>query len=311
MHFSAKKILVTGGAGFIGSLLVDSLIENSYEVVVIDNLSTGRKDNINKKARFYNIDIRDPGISDIFKEEKPDFVFHYAGQVSVINSVENPIEDASINILGSVNVLENCKNTNIKKIIFASSGGTVYGNPRKIPTPEDCPCDPFVPYGIAKLAVENYLNYFYRSFGLPFISLRLANVYGPRQSSEGEAGVIAIFFNNMLSGEQPIIYGEGKQTRDFVFIDDVVRASILAIESDKIGFLNVGTGRETAIEVIFDKLKELTGSKFNKMYNSKKQVGQTRSCLDCSKIKRELLWQPKYSLESGLAKTLEWFKGRS
>ena len=196
------KVLVTGGVGFVGSHLVNKLIEKGHQIIVIDNLSTGKKENLNSQAKFYKLDICSPKISQIFKKEKPEIVFHYAAQIDVRKSVENPIIDAKINILGSLNILENCKKYKVKKIIFASSGGAIYGEANIIPTPENYPAYPLSPYGIAKLTIEKYLNYYYKVFGLPFVALRLANVYGPRQNSKGEAGVVAIFCNKMLSGEK-------------------------------------------------------------------------------------------------------------
>lgn len=301
------KFLVTGGAGFIGSHLVDRLIKEGQNVIVIDNLSTGKKENLNKKAKFYKVDILSPKISEIFKKEKPKIIFHFAAQIDLRKSVKNPIEDAKTNILGSLNILENCKKFKVKKIIFASTGGAIYGEARILPTPETYFENPLSPYGTAKLAVEKYLNY-YQIFGLSYISLRLSNVYGPRQNSKGEAGVIAIFCDKMLSGGQPIIYGNGKQTRDFVFVDDVVEASILAMKSGKTGIYNIGTAKETDINTIFKKLKGLTHSNCKEVHGPEKIGEQKRSCLDFKKAKKELGWRPKYDLDKGLKKTIEWFK---
>jgi UDP-glucose 4-epimerase len=283
------------------------LIKEDHKVVVIDNLSTGKKENLNPKAKFYKVDINNSKISQIFKKEKPDFVFHFAAQIDLRKSVKNPLKDAKINILGSLNVFENCQKYAIKKLIFASTG-SIYGKSNVIPTPESCPEQPISPYGVAKLAIEKYLNYYYKVFGLPFVSLRLANVYGPRQNSKGEAGVVAIFCDKMLSKKQPIINGSGKQTRDFIFIDDVVEATILALKKDKVGTFNIGTGKETDINTIFIKLKELTGSNCKEIHCPAKLGDQQRSCLDYSKAQKELNWQPKYTLEEGLKKTVEWFK---
>jgi len=302
------KILVSGGAGFIGSYLVDKLIKDGHQVVVIDNLSTGKKENLNKKAKFYKVDIQSPKISQIFKREKPEKVFHLAAQVDLRKSVENPIESAKVNILGSLNILENCQKFKIKKIIFSSTGGAIYGEAKIIPTPEDYPANPLSPYGIEKLTIEKYLDYYWKVFKIPYISLRLANVYGPRQNSKGEAGVIAIFCDKMLCGKQPIIYGLGCQTRDFVFVDDVAEANILAMESKKIGIFNIGTGKETDINTIFEKIKKLIGVKCKKIHAPAKSGEQKRSCLNYTKAKKELGWQPKYSLENGLRETINYFK---
>ena len=304
------KCLVTGGAGFIGSHLVDKLIKEGHKVVVIDNLSTGRKENLNPKAKFYKIDICSYRISQIFKKEKPEVVFHYAAQIDVRKSVKDPVEDAKINILGTLNILENCKKYNIRKVIFASTGGAIYGDADIVPTPETYPELPLSPYGIAKLTIEKHLSYYYKVFGLPYVSLRLANVYGPRQNSKGEAGVVAIFCDKMLSKKQPIINGDGKQTRDFVFVDDVVEANISALKKDKVGIFNIGTARETDVNTLFKKLRELTDSKCAKIHGPTLPGEQKRSCLDYSEAKRELGWQPKYSLDKGLKKTVEWFRNK-
>lgn len=305
------KILITGGAGFIGSHLVDRLIKQNHKVVVVDNLSTGKKKNLNPKAKFYKIDIRSPKVSQIFERERPKIVFHFAAQIDLRKSIEDPIRDAKINILGSLNLLENCKRFGVKRFIFASTGGAIYGDAHIIPTPEDYPEFPLSPYGIEKLAIDKYLNYYHKVFGLPFISLRLANVYGPRQNSKGEAGVVAIFCDKMLEGKQPIINGNGKQTRDFVYVDDVVEASILAMKSKKSGIYNIGTGKETDINTIFRKLKKLTASNCKKVHGPAKPGEQKRSCLDYSKAKRELGWRPEYSVDRGLEEVVRWFQKHS
>lgn len=285
-------------------------------MAIIDNLSTGKKENLNPIAKFYKIDIQNPKVSQIFNKEKPEIVFHYAAQIDVRKSVENPIEDAKINILGSLNIIQNFISINqfnqhklaSKKFIFASTGGAIYGDADIVPTPESYPELPISPYGVAKLTVEKYLNYYFKVFNLPFVSSRLANVYGPRQNSKGEAGVVAIFCDKMLSKKQPIINGDGTQTRDFIFVDDIIEASILAMESKKVGIFNIGTAKETDINMIFRKLKKLTGSKCKEIHGKAKPGEQKRSCLDFSKAKKELAWKPKYNLEEGLKKTIEWFK---
>lgn len=302
------KCLITGGAGLIGSHLVDRLIEENHKVCVIDNLSTGKKENLNPKAKFYKIDICSPKIFQVFKKEKPEIVFHYAAQIDVRKSVEDPIRDAKINVLGSLNILENCREHRVKKIIFASTGGAIYGEAEIIPTPETYPESPLSPYGIAKLVAEKYLNYYYKVLGSPFISLRLANVYGPRQNSEGEAGVIAIFCDKMLSKKQPVINGDGRQTRDFVYIDDVIEINMLAVKKRVIGVFNVGTAVETDINTIFRKIKKLTNFEGQEIHGPEKTGEQRRSCLDYSRAQEQLGWFPKYSLDEGLEMTVKWFK---
>ncbi|OIP76159.1 MAG: hypothetical protein AUK07_00060 [Parcubacteria group bacterium CG2_30_36_21] len=330
-----SKILVTGGAGFIGSHLTDKLIEKGHQVVVIDNLSTGKKENLNPKAKFYESDVCDSEISQIFKKEKPDIVFHFAAQVDVRKSVGDPISDAKINILGSLNLIQNfiLLNTKYKipntKFVFASSGGAIYGDTDVIPTPETNPENPESPYGIAKLTIEKYLYFYQKTFGLNYTALRLANVYGPRQDSKGEGGVIAIFCDKMLApyrnevsgsglkglslkGTVPIINGNGEQSRDFVFVDDVVEAALLAVSrgpssADSVPVYNIGTAKETSINEIFRKIKRLTNSNCQEIHGPAKLGEQKRSCLDFSKAKKELNWQPKYNLQDGLKKTVEWF----
>jgi len=301
------KCLVTGGAGFIASHLVDKLIEKRYQVAIIDNLSTGRKENINPKADFYNLDIQNYEISEIFRKVKPDIVFHYAAQIDIRKSVENPIESAKTNILGSLNVLENCRNFGTKKIVFASTGGAIYGEADIVPTSEDYIPQPVSPYGIEKLIVEHYLNFYKREYNLDYLILRFANVYGPRQNSKGEAGVIAIFCDKLLAGEQPIINGDGSQTRDFVFVKDIIEANILGIEKDQNGIFNIGTAKEININDIFAKLAKLFDLEEKGIHGLGKMGEQKRSCLDFKKAKTGFGWQPEYDIDKGLKKTKEWF----
>ncbi len=302
------KILVTGGAGFIGSHIVDRLIEESHKVVVIDNLSTGSKKNLNKKAKFYNLNICNAKLADVFKKGKFDYVFHLAAQIDVRKSVKDPQGSAKDNILGSLNILENCRINKVKKIIFTSTGGAVYGDADVIPTSESYPELPLSPYGIEKLAVDKYLNYYYKVFKLPYISLRLGNIYGPKQNSKGEAGVVAIFANKMIKGENPVINGPGKNTRDFVYVSDIVEANILAMQSEKTGVYNIGTGEETNINTIFRNLKKLLNSDCKEIHGEAKQGEQKRSCLKNEKAKKDLNWKPKVKIEEGLQKTVNWFK---
>ncbi len=302
------KILVAGGAGFIGSHIVDRLIEENHKVVVVDNLSTGSKKNLNKKAKFYNLNICSKKLADIFKKEKFDYVFHFAAQIDVRKSVENPQGSAKDNILGSLNILENCRVNKVKKIIFASTGGAIYGDADVIPTPENYPELPLSPYGIEKLAVDKYLNYYHKVFKLPYTSLRLGNIYGPRQNSKGEAGVVAIFADKMIKGESPVVNGTGKNTRDFVYVSDVVEANILAMKSKKTGVYNIGTGEETSINTIFRNLKELLNSSCKEVHGQAKQGEQKRSCLDNRRVKKDLNWRPKVKIEEGLQKTVNCFK---
>lgn len=304
-----KKILVTGGAGFIGSHLVDKLIALKYKVVVIDDLSSGKKENVNKEAKFYKIDITNRKIASIFKKENFDYVFHLAAQKNLRKSVDDPVYDAQINILGSLNLLENCVKYKIKKFIFASTGGAIYGEAKTIPTPEGYPEQPTSPYGIAKLAVDKYLYFYHLVHKLPFISLRLANVYGPRQDPEGEAGVVAIFIDRILKNKQPIINGDGRQTRDYVYVNDVVESAMLALKRNQIGYYNIGTAEETSVNQLFGKIVKISQKKIKEVHGPAKQGEQQRSCLDYQKSKKELGWKPTILLNRGLKLTYFWFNG--
>ena len=322
-----KTILITGGAGFIGSHLTDGLIKNGYKVIVIDNLSTGKKENLNPKAKFYKIDILSLKIAEIFKKENPLAVFHLAAQINLRKSVENPILDAKINILGSLNIIQNFINNSKFKIqnskfIFSSTGGAIYGDANIIPTPENYSAKPISPYGIAKLSIDNYLYYYKKVFNLNFVSLRYPNVYGPRQNSKGEAGAVAIFCDKILKGEKAIINGNGKQTRDYIYIDDIVEANILALEKKAQGIFNVGTGKEISVNELFEKIvknlpdaclpnrrgSQVSGKKIQAEHGPAKKGEQKRSCLNSNKIKQKLGWKNKIDLEKGLKKTIDWYR---
>lgn len=303
------KVLVTGGAGFIGSHIVDGLINKDNEVIIIDDLSSGKEENINKKARFYNLDIQDSNLESVFQKEKPDYVTHLAAQKDVRISVSDPIFDARINILGTINILQNCVKYNVKKIVFASTGGAIYGEQDIFPAPETHSARPISPYGINKLVAEHYLNYYKIIHGLNYISLRYSNVYGPRQDPFGEAGVIAIFINKMLRGEQSVINGDGGQTRDFVYVGDVVHANILALMNDvPENTFNIGTGIETTITMIFKQIKKIFNSSLQEKYGPAKLGEQRRSVIDCKKAEAVLHWQPEVPLIDGLKKTCEYFR---
>lgn len=302
------KILITGGAGFIGSHLVDAFIKRGYKVTVVDNLSTGRKKNLNPKAEFYKMDIQDKKLSGIFRREKPDFVSHHAAQIDVRLSVTDPLFDARVNILGSLNLLECCRQYKVKKIIFASSGGAMYGDTDVIPTPENHPAKPCSPYGIAKVTVEHYLYYYKIAHNLSYVCLRYSNVYGPRQNSKGEAGVVAIFADKMLNEVQPVINGDGRQTRDYVYVGDVVRANLLALDKKVEGEFNVAATKETSVNELFAKMVKILNRHFKETHGLAKSGEQKRSCLSCEKIKKILFWQPEIALDEGLELTIKWFK---
>jgi UDP-glucose 4-epimerase len=306
------KILVTGGAGFIGSHLVDALIGQGHQVFIIDNLSTGQKQNINPKAKFYELDIQDDQVENVFKENAFDYVFHTAAQINLRKSVEDPIFDAKANILGGLNILEHCKKYKIKKIIFSSTGGALYGDAEIVPTPETYLAKPISPYGVAKLTIENYLHYYQQVFNLNYTILRYANVYGPRQNSQSEAGVVSIFINKILNGEQPVINGEGKQTRDYVFVADVVRANLAAMQSEPVGIYNVATEKQTNVNQIFQLVAaNLPENKAEEKHGPAMPGEQKVSCLDISKIKKELGWQPEVDLAEGIKITAEWFRSNN
>lgn len=303
------KILVTGGVGFIGSHVVDGYIDTGYKVVVIDDLSTGTKENVNKKAKFYLADICDKNkIERIFKKEKPEVLNHHAAQKNVRASVSDPAFDAQVNILGGLNLLEAARKNKIKKVIFASSGGAIYGDCKNIPTPETEKELPVSPYGIAKLSFEKYLYYYHWQYKIPYIALRYANVYGPRQDPAGEAGVVAIFCQNLVSGKKSVIFGDGKQTRDYVYIENVVKANIEAVKNKFTGEINIGTAKETNVNDLYKMLADIAKSKipFPK-HLSAKPGEQKRSCLDFKKAKKVLGWQPKTNSKEGLKKTFSYY----
>jgi len=303
------NILVTGGAGFIGSHIVDMLIQKGYKVSVIDDLSTGSKKNLNPKVAFYKRNITD-NIIDIFTKVRPEVVFHLAAQMDVRKSVKDPIFDAKSNIIGTLNILENMRKFGGKKIIFSSTGGAIYGDDVKMPTPETEKEQPQSPYGIAKLSIEKYLYFYKNTHGIDSVSLRYANVYGPRQNSKGEAGVVAIFIDKILANSQPIINGTGKQTRDYVFVKDVVKANMMVFEKNVSGIFNIGTGKETNVAELFRKIIKGMKVTIKEVYGKAKPGEQMRSCLSYEKIREELGWKPKYDLESGLNETIEWFRNK-
>ncbi|OGW56780.1 MAG: UDP-glucose 4-epimerase [Nitrospirae bacterium RIFCSPLOW2_12_42_9] len=305
------KILVTGGAGFIGSHVVDRLVLEGHSVSVIDNLSTGKIENVNREAKFHKIDIISPRIERVFKKERPELICHFAAQMDVRRSVADPIYDAQSNIIGMLNLMENGLRYGVRKVIFASTGGAVYGEGVPYPTSEECIPRPISPYGISKLTGEHYLIYYNVSYGLNYVVLRYANVYGPRQDPFGEAGVVAIFNQKILRDEQPVINGNGMQTRDYVYVDDVVDAVIASTYNDINDVFNVGTGVETSVNELFRHLIEITGkSHIKEVHGQAKKGEQLRSCLSYDKIRKALDWEPRVPLREGLTRTIEFFRGR-
>lgn len=302
------KILVTGGAGFIGSTLVDKLIAGGDEVVVLDNLSSGRQDYINSKAKLYQEDIRSKKIAEIFAQEKFDVVYHLAAQIDVRVSVADPWLDNEINVAGGLNILENCRMHQVQKIIFSSTGGAIYGESEEIPTTEYAPAYPLSPYGINKLAFEKYLNYYYQVHGLNYTILRFANVYGPRQFKGGEAGVIAIFVDNAVKGLESKQFGDGQQTRDFVFVDDVVAALYKAKSIDCRGEVNISLGKEISLLDVREKIELALGQPIKVKEEPAKAGEQRRSCLSRQRAKDVLDWEPLVDLEEGIQRTIAWAK---
>ena len=303
------KVLVTGGAGFIGSHIVDALIEQGHEVTIVDNLSTGFAENVNPQARFYRMSIYEPNLADVFEQEKPEVVNHQAAQMAIQRSVSDPVFDAEENILGSLNVILNCIRFGVRRMIYASSGGAVYGEPVHLPVKEEHPVNPVSQYGVSKHAVEHYLYLYDTQYGLDYVVLRYPNVYGPRQNPEGEAGVVAIFARQMLRGETPTIFGRGDKTRDYTFVEDVVRANLLTMEKGK-GIYNVGTGVETSDQEMFDMLAALLGYKGTPNYASVRRGEIHRIYLDFSRARQELGWQPRLSLKDGLLKSVDYYRRR-
>lgn len=303
-----KKVLVTGGAGFIGSHVVDLFIENGYEVVVIDNLSNGRLTNLNPAASFYPIDIRSSELDDVFKEERPDFVSHHAAQIDVRSSLKNPIYDANVNIQGSLNLLECARAHDIQHFIYVSSGGAIYGEPICLPCDESHPINPLSPYGVSKHTIEHYLHLYHHNYGLNYTVLRYPNVYGPRQDPLGEAGVIAIFTGQMLAGGQVLINGDGLQERDFIFVGDCAKANLLALEKrNGCATYNLGSGRGTSIKELFCFLSQITGFRETPIYGPGKK-GETRCIyLDASSVRQHLGWMPTISLQEGLKRTVNYY----
>lgn len=301
------KILVTGGAGFIGSNVVDAYIEKGYEVVVVDDLSSGKKENLNKKAKFYKLDICDKALEEVF-EEGIDIVNHHAAQVDVRKSLADPAFDARINIEGSLNILENCRKYKIKKIIFASSGGVIYGECGNLPPNEDSPISPLSPYGVSKYAMECYLSAYEKIYGLKYTALRYGNVYGPRQDPYGEAGVVAIFSGKMLNNEEVNIFGDGEQVRDYVYVGDVVKANILCLENGDNEIFNIGTSKATSVNQLFSEMKELTQYSKEAVYKPARAGELMRSSLDVGKAEQKLGWKAEVNLREGLKKTIDFFR---
>lgn len=307
---ACMKVLVTGGAGFIGSHLVDRLVLEGHEVVVVDNLSTGKRRNLNRAARFFKLDIQSWRLERVFRNERPNLVMHLAAQMDVRKSVEDPIFDAQVNVLGTLNVLQQAIKHGVRKVVFSSSGGAIYGEQEIYPASESHVTRPLSPYGISKLCGEQYLSYYQRVNGLQIVSLRYANVYGPRQDPDGEAGVVAIFIQKLLNNEQAIVNGNGRQTRDFVYVEDIVEANLAVMGQEIQGTYNVGTGEETSINDLLRILVLHTNSTCKEVHGPAKNGEQARSVIDSGKLRQEWSWEPKIELSDGLKRTVEYFRER-
>ena len=306
------KTLVTGGAGFIASHLVDRLIDEGHSVVVVDNLSAGRFENVNKSATFYKIDIcNSTALELIFKKEKPEVVNHHAAQVNVRKSVDTPMYDANVNILGSLNLCELSRKFQVKKFIYASTGGAVYGEPKSLPVKETCPVEPISQYGVSKHTVEHYLYIFYKLYGLNFTVLRYPNVYGPRQSPHGEAGVIAIFSEQILKNKRPTIFGDGSKTRDYVYVGDIITANMTVLNNSGNGEIyNLGWGKEITDYEVFETVRRSLLSNIEPIFGQKRPGEIEHISLDSSKATKALGWKPKITFEEGVNLATKYYTGK-
>ncbi len=305
------KLLVTGGAGFIGSHVVDAVNRAGHAVAIVDNLATGFREWVNPDARFYEMDVRSARLAEVFEAERPDGVVHLAAQASVPRSVSDPAFDASVNILGGLNVLECCRRFGVSRIVYSSTGGAAYGDTERMPTAEDHPTQPLAPYGVSKVALEMYLAAAAGLSGVQGVSLRYANVYGPRQNHAGEAGVVAIFCHRLLRGEAPTINGDGEQTRDYVYVEDVAAANLRALERGSVtGSINIATGVETSVNELYRALVEGAGLDVEVKHGPARAGDQRRSCLNPELARRQLGWAPTVPLTEGLTRTFSFFKRR-
>lgn len=304
------KIIVTGGAGFIGSHVVDAYVDLGHEVVAVDNLSTGKKEFVHPKARLIEADITDQKtIQSVIAAEKPALINHHAAHIQVGYSVENPQFDAENNVVGLLNVMEAARQAGVQKVIFAATGGAMYGN-KPTPFDESMKEAPLSPYGISKRAGELYLQYYHELYQIPFVSLRYSNVYGPRQNPHGESGVVAIFAELIMGGKQPMILGDGTHTRDYVYIDDVVQANVLALTTDFVGELNIGTNTEISTNDVFDAVTTALGVTMTRTYGPPRPGEQVTSSLRYDKAQEKLGWQPQVAFEEGVKKTAQWYQDR-
>jgi UDP-glucose 4-epimerase len=306
------RILVTGGAGFIGSHTVDALVREGHDLAVLDDLSAGRRQQVNPAARFFKADLRDAGaVNKIVGRERPETIYHLAAQMDVRRSVAEPSFDASVNLVGFLNLIEAGRKHGLRRVIFSSTGGAIYGEQEVFPCAEDHPLRPVSPYGVAKLATEKYLFFYRAEYGLDYLALRYANVYGPRQDPHGEAGVVAIFCGRMLAGQQVTIFGDGEQTRDYVFVGDIVRANLAALRSEAIGAFNIGTGIETSVSRLYHELAAAAGIDRQPVHAPRGAGEQRRSVISPARAAEDLRWRPEVPLAEGLRATFAFFKDRA
>ena len=304
------KILVSGGAGFIASHVSEALLAEGHDVHILDDLSGGRRENVPGGAVFHEMDIRSREAADCMTEHGFEAFVHHAAQMDVRKSVADPSFDATVNILGLLNIMEAGRRAGLQKVVFASTGGAIYGEPDYAPQDERHATRPLSPYGVAKLCSERYLDYYRNQYGIPFVALRYGNVYGPRQNPHGEAGVIAIFAERMLRGQQPVIYGDGLQTRDYVYVDDVAQANLKALRYDRSGIFNIGTATETSVNDLFDALRDRMAPDLARRHEAGRPGEQRRSVLDFAHARKELGWVPRMALAEGLEETATWFRNR-
>ncbi len=306
------KILVTGGAGFIGSHVAEALQAQGHAVHVLDDLSSGTPEHVPEGTVFHEMDVRDAAVEALWAQERFDVLVHHAAQMDVRRSVADPRFDADVNVLGLLNLMEAGRRNGLRRVIFASTGGAIYGEPDYAPQDEAHPMRPLSPYGITKLTTEHYLFYYEQQYGIRYVALRYANVYGPRQNPHGEAGVVAIFARRLLEGRQPVIYGDGRQTRDYVFVGDVVRANLAALAYDgPSGAFNVGTAVETDVNTLFRLLRDRLDARCQEVHAEAKPGEQRRSVLGFDKARRLLGWTPLVALDEGLGRTADWFAERA
>ncbi len=305
------RILLTGGAGFIGSHITDAYLREGHSVAVIDDLTSGSLENLNPQASFFKVDIRSEDVKEIFEKVKPEVVNHHAAFISVRNSFEQPYETCDVNVLGTLNLLELSVKNNVKHFIFASTGGALYGDAEEIPTSEDAPLKPLSPYALTKVVAEDNIRLFYQRYSLPYTILRYGNVYGPRQDPHGEAGVVAIFIGKLLRGECLPVNGDGNQTRDFIYVDDIVRANLAILTSPKMECYNLGTSKETSVNQIIDALGEVTENRVERIYREPVQGEVRRSALSSKKALQDFKWFAETEIREGLRRTYAWFKNRN